>query len=1023
MKGVRNVKFKKTICYILSFMMIATAMSPAFTSFAADEKTDAKTDEKTTDEKKSEDEEEPAFELSRDYLKQVYYNEDHKLSTMTKYFENSDYEIWGLEETGEVGIKVKATGQVLLTNPYDVSTSKSSDAIKANLLSQIMLTYSDSAGTLVDFNSYTDAASNGQIKMSITRTGLRVEYTLGKEQSKYLVPREIERTSFEENIISHFDTSSGEYKKLSAYYALEDPFDETLSSSVLTSMKVKWPITEKYAIYVLDPGISNRELELLASYIEGNTEYSFDKMAEDYELINYVDTSAAPALFRFAIEYTLDDDGIQVRMPATSIKYDSSNYKLKSVKFLPYFGAGSNENTGLTMVPDGSGTITRFEDIGQKAFTLTGKLYGKDFSFHSIAGYTQETMRLPAFGVIESAPYTEVPADVLAEEEAEKLAAESGEETADDAKSDETAKSDDTAKTDETAKSDDTAKTDEKSEETAQKSDAESTDTTEAKTDETADTAEAAEATEAADVTDETQTAEETEIAETAETAETGEENADIRTKGYVAYLVEGDAMTEISAEHGGTTNRYSTVYSTFYPKPSDTYSLTGISSSGDASWTVTSERRYTGNYTMRVFPISGDGIDYTDMAVQIRNYLEKKGILSRLKSDEEPTDDVPLYIENFGTIKTPQKIAGFPVNLQTPLTTFDQTKEIIDELGKEGVKNIDVKLTGWYNGGLQHTAPAKLSVPGALGGMSGLRELAEYCKENNIGIYPNIEFTYVNTFRAFDGFRLKRDAVKTIDKRSATHRIYNALYQGFEADGNAIISPSSMSDFYDKISKKYTSIGAGGISVGTLGSDLNSDHNEDYTLNRDDSETLVGNFLEKLKEENGKVMVDAGNAYSLPYADHILNVPLDSSLNINTSMSIPFMGMVLHGYTEFAGSAINLDGDYDYSVLKAMENGANLYFIVSKDNTSELKAFPEFSKYYAIRYDNWKQDMIDTYKSFNDAMKKVKYSLICEHEYLGTRIVRVAYDNGTEFILNYNTHDVELDDGTTVEALSFIVR
>jgi hypothetical protein len=169
--------------------------------------------------------------------------------------------------------------------------------------------------------------------------------------------------------------------------------------------------------------------------------------------------------------------------------------------------------------------------------------------------------------------------------------------------------------------------------------------------------------------------------------------------------------------------------------------------------------------------------------------------------------------------------------------------------------------------------------------------------------------------------------------------------------------------------------------------------------------------------------MVDGGNAYSLKYADHILSLPLESSMNINTSQSVPFMGMVLHGYVEFAGTPINLDGDFDYSVLRAMENGANLYFVVSKENVQELKSFPEFSKYYAISYDNWVDDIEKTYEKFNAAMKKVKYSLIDEHEYIGTRLVRVKYDNGTEFILNYNTHEVTTDDGTTVEAMSFAVR
>ena len=964
------MKITKLASYILSFLMLALLI--AVTAMAADEE----------------------FVLSKDYLTEVYNNEEEKLATMgvedaetgerKPNFENDEYEIWAQPETGEVGFRVKETGQILLTNPYDVGKSTANDEVKKRLLSQIVLQYKDSSGALVNFCSYADAALNGQvvkgqnigqIKIKNTRTGIRVEYTLGKEAAKYVVPRQIEKSSFEKNLIEAWaDTKSRDFEQFKAYYDLKDPFDETLAPTVLSSMKTQFKATEKYAIYVLDPGVSNRELEMLASYIENNTDYDAEQMEADYELIEYIDTSAAPALFRFAIEYSLDENGIQVSMPANSIKYDSSNYTLVNVKLLPYLGAGNNDNTGFTLLPDGSGTITRFEDIKGKPFTLTGKMYGKDYSFHSLSGYTQETMRLPAFGVMETAPYV---ASVVEEPEV----------TTEEAAAEETAEAEEAAETEEAAS--DTTET----EETVVEETAEETveETTEEAVEETVEEDEAAE--------------------------------GDFRTRGFVAYYTEGDSLAEFSSDHGGTVHNYSSVYATFYPRATDTYALTGISSTGDAEWSITSDRKYTGNYSMRIFPISGEGKDYTDMAAEIRNYLEKTGVLTRLTAEEAKSDDVTLYVENFGTIKTDEKFLGFPMKRQTPLTTFEQTKEIIDELKQEGITNVDIKLTGWYNGGMQHKAPSKLSVPGAIGGMKGLEELVSYAKENGVTIYPDLDFTYVDTFGSFDGMSVKNDTVKTIDGRSAAHRIYNPLYQGFEEDDKAIISPYVVTDFYENIQKKFEKLGTGAISVATVGSDLNSDHNEDMALNRDDSKNLLEDFLAVVNESNESIMVDGGNAYSFKYADHILGVPLDSSMNINTSESVPFMGMVLHGYTEFAGSAINLDGDYDYSVLKAIENGANLYFLVSKDNTSELKAFPEFSKYYAIRYENWKNDMVSTYTTFNEAMKKVKYSLITEHEYIGTRLVRVAYDNGTEFILNYNTHEVTTDDGTTVEAMSFVVR
>ncbi len=970
------MKAKNLLIYFLSLVMILSAFSPLSVLAADDTKKDDKTEKEET----------------FDYLGQPFSSAKSKLATMSLYFETDDYAIYGLEETGEVGLLVKATGQILLTNPYDVATSKSSDAVKQQLLSQIILSYSDNAGTIVSLNSFADAAfasdETKQIHMSATRTGLRVEYTIGREAVKYIVPRQIEKEAFEKNILSYFEEGSREYKKLSAYYSLKDPNASGQSSATVEAMKLKWPITEKYAIYVLDTGVGNREMLELEGYIKGTYYDDYSKVEEMYEMLNYVDTSAAPALFRFAIEYNVDDMGLSIRMPASSIRYDSSNYTLESVKFLPYFCAGSNQNTGFTMVPDGSGTITRFEDIGNRSFTLTGKLYGRDYSFHSISGSYQETMRLPAFGVMETKQVTPEKATVTATASADETVAES--DTAD--------VETDVAVTDETDNAADTA------EETANDAvtlplldeekpvvDAEPTDTSDADAD----------------------TADDTTSADTTETAETV-------TAGYVAYLVEGDAMAEITADHGGTVHKYSSVYTTFYPKPNDSYVLEGISTTGSANWTVHSDRRYTGNYTLRIFPITGDGCDYNDMAAEIRDYLTETGAFTKIAKGDETSDDVPLYLETFGSIKTTKKVAGFPVDVQMPLTTFEQTEDMLTELTDSGVRNINVKLTGWYNGGMSHTVPAKIKIEKAIGGKKGFAKLAAYAKENGVGLYPDFDFVYVHKLSKFDGFNYKKDSAKTIDDRSAVHREYNDLYQGFNEKGALIISPTSMNKFYDKVRDDIAKLDSTGISVSTLGSELSSDHNEDYTLNREDVKTIVTNALSKMKEDNGSLMVEGGNAYTLPYVDHVLDVSLDSSLNINTSESIPFVGMVLHGSVEFAGSAINLDGDYDYSVLKAIENGANLYFILSKQNTSELKQFEVFSRYYAIGFDIWKEDLISTYNNFNSVMKKVKYSYITHHETLDTRVVKVVYDNGVGFILNYNTHPVEVD-GQTVEAMNFI--
>ena len=70
--------------------------------------------------------------------------------------------------------------------------------------------------------------------------------------------------------------------------------------------------------------------------------------------------------------------------------------------------------------------------------------------------------------------------------------------------------------------------------------------------------------------------------------------------RGYFAIIEEGDAMTQLSTYHGGAFHEYNTVKMTVTPRPKDSYNLaTAISVGSNTTWTVVSQRRYTGNFKM----------------------------------------------------------------------------------------------------------------------------------------------------------------------------------------------------------------------------------------------------------------------------------------------------------------------------------------------------------------------------------------------------------------------------------------
>ncbi|MBO7297330.1 MAG: hypothetical protein J6V39_08740, partial [Clostridia bacterium] len=392
---------------------------------------------------------------------------------------------------------------------------------------------------------------------------------------------------------------------------------------------------------------------------------------------------------------------------------------------------------------------------------------------------------------------------------------------------------------------------------------------------------------------------------------------------------------------------------------------------------------------------------NWMGMALAYRDYLDNGGYLTRLTA-EQVGNDIPLYIETFGALETTQRIMSIPVDVMTPLTTFEDVKTMYDELAAEGVTNVNFKLTGYANGGMFSTVPSKLKWEKSVGGKDGFQALVDYAAEvnakgdgSNLGIFPDFDFSYISYTDTFDGVNRRQDAVKTIDDRFASYREYSATKQKHESHFQLAISPSKFSKFYEKLTANYLKYdNVNGISVSTLGNTLNSDFDEDDPYNREDSKEFVATalaYLSGLKNNQGQeieLMSEGGNAFTWKFLDHLLDVSLDSSRNNDAAYAVPFIGVVLHGYVNFTGAPLNMEGNISYAMLKAMENGAAPYYILSYQNTQHLKEYELLSHYYSVRYDIWKDDVVELYDELNGVLGDVQDKLIIDHEFwTGTRV------------------------------------
>ena len=374
---------KKVLSLASALLLVAMLLSTfAFAAFAADE-TDVE-------------------ETFPDYTTTVYATEEDKLATMEKKLDMNGYELFIQPQTAEVAVRDKKSGQILFTNPYDVASSKGTEATKNKLLSQILVSYVDN-GTAKEYSSYADAAKLGQILIKDIKNGVRVEYTIGRANANYLVPRMISKDRLESQILAHID-SKFYYSKIISFYDLKDPFDETLPQSVKDEMQRAYPITKTMAVYVLSSDIVNRELAYMENIIKTYApDYTYEEMEYDHQMTQYESKTLSTPVFRMSLEYTLSEDGLVVSLPANGIRFDETLYKLQNITLLPYMGAGTYTNDGYTFIPDGSGALMDYADFSGRNTSIAGTVYGTDFAYQTLDGAAnQDVMRMPVYGIVET---------------------------------------------------------------------------------------------------------------------------------------------------------------------------------------------------------------------------------------------------------------------------------------------------------------------------------------------------------------------------------------------------------------------------------------------------------------------------------------------------------------------------------------------------------------------------------------------------------------------------------------------
>lgn len=408
-----------------------------------------------------------------------------------------------------------------------------------------------------------------------------------------------------------------------------------------------------------------------------------------------------------------------------------------------------------------------------------------------------------------------------------------------------------------------------------------------------------------------------------------------------------------------------------------------------------------TDNIEIRYYPVTDESVDFTDIALKYRDYLEKdEGVP---KTDAA---DPSLYVNLYGGVEKQKSILGLPVTLKTEITGFEQAKGIVETLKNGGADNMILTYDNWTNAGIAGKVDFKAKPAGVLGGNGDFEDFTNYLKSNNISLYPSVNNKGFVTGQGYYTFLDTTTRVSGSYSRLITYdRAYGV--QSTFYDPVSLLSPLTFNDIYSDLTENYADKGLTGVSLGEMTSTLYGDYGKN-AVSRDKTMSILEESYSKVKNGVGSILADTANAYSFASIDHITNAPLNSSEFDVFDKEVPFYQVALHGLKPYSTKAVNGSADYKTLMLKALATGSNFNYDMLHEETSELKD-TEFDIYYYANYQYWTDAASKGYELSKAVLGGTASQRITGYVEDGD-VITTTYENGTVTKINLETGDIDVN-------------
>jgi hypothetical protein len=472
---------------------------------------------------------------------------------------------------------------------------------------------------------------------------------------------------------------------------------------------------------------------------------------------------------------------------------------------------------------------------------------------------------------------------------------------------------------------------------------------------------------------------------------------------GFLANIVEGQYNSAINIATSGVIINANRIGAELIYRNSYKVNDVGISASGGKkkpSIHLFDENIIAGEREIRYSFLEGSNANYTGMANAYKEYLLSNGLLNKAI---KASDKIPAVIDIIGGVQKKSLLFKFFI----PLTTFDQTKKFLEDLKQKGITSAVITLNGWSNTGLG-AYPVSLNPTAKLGGKLGLENLIKLCNKNEYKILLNTNLTILD--KKVGGFSLSKDA--------ATDNSNSQYIDSTET--KFLQNPSSALEKNIKLINAFKKYTLNGVSYEKFGQYIFSAFNDKNSCTSKEAAQYYNEILSQSVENFGNARVEGGNSYILKHATMINKLQLFTKQFLLSDEQIPFYQIVVHGSIPYTTTPVNLFYDNTLQRLKLIEYGYIPSFELTEKRPDALKD-TNYNKLFASQISDWRENVIDYYKIYNEELGFTYSESITNHQKLSEGLYKTTYQTGWVYI-NYSEKPVTYN-GVVIKAKDFVVE